>query len=106
MKSTGGRVGNFLWLGVKGGVWKKTRFGTAMVVEKYCHPPLLRVCWVLASEWKCVWDVKVYGYKLGLTSNIFSNYDPKYPGKWFFSNQPRCDWLQSVLSGLTFRMTI
>ena len=62
MKSTGGRVGNFLQLGVKGGVWKKTRFGTAMVMEKYWNPPLLCVSWVLVIEWNCVWDVKVYGY--------------------------------------------
>ena len=62
MKSTGGRVGNFLLLGMKGGVWKKTRFGTVVVVEKYCHPPLLCLCWVLAIEWKCVWNVKVHGH--------------------------------------------
>ena len=61
MKSAGGRAGNFLQLGVKGGVWKKTRLGTAMVVDKHFHPPLLRVCWVLAIEWNCVWDVKVHG---------------------------------------------
>jgi hypothetical protein len=36
-----------------------------MVIEKYWNPPLLFlcVCWVLAIEWKCVWNVKVYGHR-------------------------------------------
>ena len=60
----GGARGEFPVAGCEGGsVWKKTRFGTAMVVEKYWNPPLLCVCWVLAIEWKCVWNVKVYGYR-------------------------------------------
>ena len=73
MKSTGGRVGDFLFLGMKGGVWKKTRFGTAMVVEKYWNPPLLCVCWVLAIEWKCVWNVKVCGCRCTFEWEIGSN---------------------------------
>jgi hypothetical protein len=46
---------------MKGGVWKKTRFGTAMVVDKYLNPPLLCVSWVLVIRMKSCVDANVCG---------------------------------------------
>ena len=40
---------------------KKTSFGTAMVVEKYWHPPLLRVSWALVILMKSCVDANVCG---------------------------------------------
>ena len=94
MKSTGGRVGDFLFLGMKGGVWKKTRFGTAMVMEKYWNPPLLCVCWVLVIEWKCVWNMKVHGHRCTFEWAIGSN------GSWAGGMGPALGvWSCFVLKG-------
>jgi hypothetical protein len=46
---------------VVGGLRKKNRFGTAVVVEKYWHPPLLRVSWALVILMKSCVDASVCG---------------------------------------------
>jgi hypothetical protein len=40
---------------------QKNRFGTAMVVEKYWNPPVLRVSWVLVIGMKSCVDASVCG---------------------------------------------
>ena len=47
MKSTGGRGGHFLQLGMKGGRWEKTDSGRKWFWRNITIAPLLRICWVL-----------------------------------------------------------